>query len=96
VLAKVREEADEIEAALDAGAGADEINAEIGDLLFAVANVARHAHADAEGALRGANAKFERRFHFIEARLVEQGTTPAGSTLEAMDALWNEAKREGL
>ncbi|GLS18730.1 nucleoside triphosphate pyrophosphohydrolase [Labrys miyagiensis] len=96
VLAKVREEADEIEAALNAGARAEEINAEIGDLLFAVANVARHAHADAEEALRGANTKFERRFHFIEARLAEQGTTPAGSTLEAMDALWNEAKREGL
>jgi nucleoside triphosphate diphosphatase len=96
VLAKVREEADEIEAALDAEASAEEINAEIGDLLFAVANVARHARADAEGVLRGANAKFERRFHFIEDRLAEHGTTPGQSTLEAMDDLWNEAKRSGL
>lgn len=96
VLAKVREEADEIEAELDSGASAEAIGAEIGDLLFAVANVARHAHVDAEGVLRETNAKFERRFHHIEGRLAELGSTPAGSTLEAMDALWNEAKREGL
>lgn len=96
VLAKVREEADEIEAALDANAGADEISAEIGDLLFAVANVARHAHADAEGVLRRANAKFEARFHFIEEKLAQAGTAPEQSTLEAMDALWNEAKKAGL
>jgi len=96
VLAKVREEADEIEAALDSEASEAEISAEIGDLLFAVANVARHAHADPEAVLRGANAKFERRFHFIEERLAERGTGPADSTLEAMDALWNEAKRRGL
>lgn len=96
VLAKVREEADEIEAALDENAGQEALAAEIGDLLFAVANVARHAHIDAEGALRGANAKFERRFHYIEARLKETDTVPADSTLEEMDALWNEAKRKGL
>jgi ATP diphosphatase len=96
VLAKVREEADEIEAALDASAGAEEIAAEIGDLLFAVANVARHARADAEGALRGANAKFERRFHFIESKLSERGVTAGQSSLEDMDSLWNEAKRAGL
>ncbi|MDQ0393895.1 nucleoside triphosphate pyrophosphohydrolase [Labrys monachus] len=96
VLAKVREEADEIEAALDARADDAEIAAEIGDLLFAVANVARHAGADAERALRGANAKFERRFHFIEDRLAERGVEPGGSTLEEMDGLWDEAKRAGL
>jgi nucleoside triphosphate diphosphatase len=96
VLAKVREEADEIEAEIEAGASAQAIGAEIGDLLFAVANIARHAHVDAEGVLRDANAKFERRFHFIEDRLTQAGTAPADSTLEAMDALWNEAKRNGL
>jgi len=96
VLAKVREEADEIEAALDAKAGEAEIAAEIGDLLFAVANVARHAGVDAEGVLRGANAKFERRFHFIEKKLAEQESAPARSTLDEMDGLWNEAKRAGL
>lgn len=96
VLAKVREEADEIEAALDGKASKEELGAEIGDLLFAVANIARHAHVDAEGALRGANAKFERRFHFIEARLAEKGSAPADSSLEEMDGLWTQAKREGL
>ena len=96
VLAKVREEADEIEAALDAGADENTIAGEIGDLLFAVANVARHAKADAEAALRGANAKFERRFAFIEARLAALGKRPEASTLDEMDALWNEAKRQGL
>ena len=96
VLAKVHEEADEIEAALDGGADQAALAAEIGDLLFAVANVARHAGADAEGTLRGANAKFERRFAFIEARLAENGKVPDQSTLEEMDALWDEAKRNGL
>src|SRR5271154_3440686 len=62
VLAKVREEADEIEQALDERADRETVAAEIGDLLFAVANIARHAKVDAEKALRGANAKFERRF----------------------------------
>src|SRR5207237_6965686 len=96
VLAKVREEADEIEAALEQGAPQAEIAGEIGDLLFAVANVARHAKVDAEGALRGANAKFERRFAFIEGALAERGRAPAQSSLEEMDELWNEAKAAGL
>ena len=74
----------------------EEVAAEIGDLLFAVANVARHARADAEGVLRGANAKFERRFHFIERKLSERGLTAGQSNLEDMDCLWNEAKRAGL
>ncbi|MDQ0469173.1 ATP diphosphatase [Labrys wisconsinensis] len=96
VLAKVREEADEIEAALEEGAPQDALAGEIGDLMFAVANVARHAGVDAEAALRGANAKFERRFAFIEAALAARGRAPAGSSLEEMDGLWNEAKRHGL
>jgi len=96
VLAKVREEADEIEAALDEGAPQSALQGEIGDLLFAVANIARHARIDAEQALRGANAKFERRFAFIEGALAAQGLSPSDSSLEAMDALWNEAKRRGL
>jgi ATP diphosphatase len=96
VLAKVREETDEIEAALDAGADNAAVAGEIGDLLFAVANVARHAKADAEAALRGANAKFERRFAFIESHLATLGKRPDQSTLGEMDDLWNEAKRRGL
>jgi ATP diphosphatase len=92
VLAKIREECDELEQELDAGRP-EALADEIGDLLFAVANLARHAETDAEAALRGTNAKFERRFRHIESRLSEQGTTPAGSTLAEMDALWDEAKR---
>jgi nucleoside triphosphate diphosphatase len=91
VLAKIREEADEISAALDAGdrAGAA---AETGDLMFAVVNLARHLDADPEATLRATNAKFERRFGFIEDALAARGKSPAQSTLEEMDALWDAAK----
>ncbi len=65
---------------------------ELGDLLFVMANIARHLDIDPESALRGANTKFTRRFAHIEHRLAEQGSSPAGSTLEEMDALWDEAK----
>ena len=96
VLAKVREEADEIEADLDSGASPEKIAAEIGDLLFAAANLARHAKADPESALRSANAKFVRRFRFIEEQLALEGRTPDEASLEEMDALWDEAKRRDL
>jgi len=92
VLAKIREECDELERELDAGDKAAAAG-EIGDLIFAMVNLARHCDADAEGALRGTNAKFERRFGFIEAELAALGRSPAGASLEEMDALWNEAKR---
>ena len=91
VLAKIREEADEIEAALDAGEPAA-IQDEIGDLFFALANLARHIHVDPETCVRGANAKFERRFGFIEQELARRGDSLAGATLEAMEALWQQAK----
>ena len=93
VLAKIREEADEIEAALDAQ---DEAHAatEVGDLLFAVVNLARHLDADPEGILRATNLKFERRFAFIERALAAQGKTPKDATLAEMDALWDAAKAE--
>jgi nucleoside triphosphate diphosphatase len=91
VLAKIREEADEIEAALDAGATV-EAGAEAGDLLFAVVNLARHLDADPEGVLRGTNAKFERRFAWIERALAARGKTPGSATLAEMDALWDAAK----
>lgn len=92
VLKKIREEADEVEAALDEAATDEERLDEIGDLLFAVANLARHVKADPEIGLRRANAKFERRFRFIETELKKRGKTPAQSDLEEMDALWNAAK----
>jgi ATP diphosphatase len=93
VLHKIREEADEIERALDTR-DADELADETGDLLFALVNLARHAKVDPEMALRGTNAKFERRFSYIEHALAAQGRALQEATLEQMDALWNEAKSE--
>jgi ATP diphosphatase len=94
VIAKIREELDEVEAELDGPQERRE--AEIGDLLFAVANLARHLNVDPEGALRSCNLKFIRRFGFIEGRLAADGRKPADATLDEMDRLWNEAKRNGL
>jgi ATP diphosphatase len=93
VLHKIREEADEIEAALDRG-DAEELAGETGDLLFALVNLARHVGADLEMALRGTNAKFERRFAYIERKLAERWRSLDQSSLEEMDALWNEAKEK--
>jgi ATP diphosphatase len=92
VLAKLREETEEIEEALAAG-DEEGVKGEVGDLLFVVANLARHLSVDPEAALRGANAKFERRFAHIETRLAEQGRAPPEASLAEMDALWNEAKQ---
>jgi ATP diphosphatase len=91
VLAKIREEADEIEAALDSG---DQTHAakEVGDLLFAVVNMARHLAANPEGVLRDTNLKFERRFASIERALAARGKMPKDATLAEMDALWDAAK----
>jgi ATP diphosphatase len=91
VLHKIREEADEIEAALDGG-NAEELAAETGDLMFALVNLARHVGADPEAALRGTNAKFERRFAYIERTLAAKGRSLDGASLVEMDAFWNEAK----
>ena len=94
VLAKIREEADEIEAELDDPAKVNHAAAEVGDLLFAVVNLARHLDADPESILRKTNAKFERRFASIERALAAHGKRPQDATLEEMDALWDEAKAE--
>jgi tetrapyrrole methylase family protein/MazG family protein/ATP diphosphatase len=94
-LAKVREEVDEIEQACASGDAAA-AHHEIGDLLFAVVNLARKRGVDAETALGDACGRFSRRFGFIEDRLRDQGRAPAESSLEEMDALWNDAKRSGL
>jgi ATP diphosphatase len=74
--------------------GAAEVEEEFGDLLFVLANLARHWELDPEAALRAANAKFERRFRRIEDWLAEGGRHPADSTLAEMDALWDRAKAE--
>ncbi|WP_439574907.1 nucleoside triphosphate pyrophosphohydrolase [Phreatobacter sp.] len=92
VIAKIAEEASEIAEARRAGASDDVVAGEVGDLLFAAVNLARHLGVDPESALRGTNAKFERRFASIEAALAARGQTPAGSSLDEMDALWNAAK----
>ena len=93
VLAKIREEADEIEAALDQR-DQSHLASEVGDLLFAVVNLARHACADPELALRQTNAKFERRFAYIERTLAARGSSLLKSSIEEMDSLWDEAKRQ--
>jgi ATP diphosphatase len=90
VLDKIREEADEIEAALDGNAA--DAASEVGDLLFAAVNLARHLRADPEAVLRQTNRKFERRFAAIEQALAADGKKPQDATLAEMDALWNEAK----
>ncbi|WP_421723616.1 nucleoside triphosphate pyrophosphohydrolase [Bauldia sp.] len=92
VLSKLREELDEVEHELDAGAGVDRLTDEVGDVFFAVANLSRHLGIDSEQALAGANAKFERRFAAIEAGLAKDGRTPSTATLEEMEAYWQAAK----
>ncbi len=91
VLAKIKEELQEVEEELP-GQDQNRIEDEIGDLLFAIANLARHKKIDPENALRRTNKKFERRFSYIEAQLAAQGKSLEKATLEEMDALWNEAK----
>ncbi len=92
VMNKVEEEMAECRAALLA-AETDRVRDEIGDILFSIVNLSRHLGVNAEEALMAANRKFEGRFLYIEERLREQGKDPASSTLEEMDALWEEAKR---
>jgi nucleoside triphosphate diphosphatase len=94
VLRKIREETDEIEAELDrAEMDPAATAAEIGDLLFAAVNLARHLNADPEAVLRQTNRKFERRFAAIESDLAARGRSPQHATLEEMEALWQAAKK---
>lgn len=93
VLAKIEEEVAEVREALDSGSRA-EIEDEIGDLLFAAANLARHVGVDPESALRAANAKFERRFRAVEAALAAAGRAPAEASLDEMEDLWAKAKAD--
>ena len=93
VVAKIAEEAAELVEARDTLTQA-EVTEEFGDLLFVMANLARHLHVDPEAALRAANAKFSRRFARIEDWLAEAGRSPDQSDLAEMDTLWNRAKAE--
>ncbi len=92
VLDKIREETAEIDEAL-AGGDKAAIKEEIGDLLFVIANLARHVDADPEACLTAANAKFERRFAGIEAALEQEGREPRQASLEELEALWQQVKR---
>ncbi|UYG05418.1 nucleoside triphosphate pyrophosphohydrolase [Halomonas sp. LR3S48] len=92
VIAKIREELDEVEQALAEG-DRDHAAMEVGDLLFAVTNLARTLKADPERCLRDTNAKFERRFRHVEWALAECGMTPRDVDLDTMERLWQEAKR---
>lgn len=92
-LDKLDEELDELRNELQAGASREDIAKELGDVLFCVVNVCRYLNIDPETTLRGTNAKFERRFGYVERRLAEQGRTPQQATLEEMDALWDEGKK---
>jgi ATP diphosphatase len=98
VFDKLKEELAELEHALASSQGEAAhraaIGEEFGDLLFVVANVARHLEIDPEAALRSANHKFTRRFHRIEELLAADGRTPAQSTLAEMDRMWDQAKAE--
>ncbi len=94
-LDKLDEELGELRAGLGEQAGQARIVDELGDVLFCVVNVCRYLQVDPESALRGANAKFERRFGYVERRLREQGRSTSEATLEEMDALWDEGKEQG-
>jgi tetrapyrrole methylase family protein/MazG family protein/ATP diphosphatase len=91
VLAKLHEEVAELEAEVAAGDLA-KAREELGDVLFVCANLARELDVDPEDALRTTNAKFVRRFKYIEAELAARGSSPEESDLAEMDALWDAAK----
>jgi len=91
-LDKLDEELGELRKEVAEQAGAAAITNELGDVLFCVVNVCRYLGVDPETALRGANAKFERRFGYVEGRLREQGRSTREATLEEMDRLWDEGK----
>ena len=90
MLDKLREEIDELKEAKSAA----HRHEEFGDLMFVMANLARHMGIDPEQALRDTNEKFTRRFNSVEAKLQQDGRTPSQSNLAEMDALWDEVKRE--
>jgi tetrapyrrole methylase family protein/MazG family protein/ATP diphosphatase len=92
-LDKLDEELGELRKEVAEQAGEAAIANELGDVLFCVVNVCRYLKVDPETALRGANAKFERRFGYVERRLREQGRSSREATLEEMDRLWDEGKR---
>ena len=94
ILDKISEEIGELRQELDTGGAPSPVAEEIGDLLFAMVNLARHVEVDPEQALRAACRKFERRFRFVEALLTATGRSPDAASLDEMEALWRQAKKE--
>lgn len=94
IFAKIDEEIAELKAEISAGASQGRIADELGDLLFAVVNLARRLETDPEQALRGGCRKFERRFRAVEANLAARGKAPATATLAEMEAEWQKIKAE--
>ena len=92
-LDKLDEETQELRRAVAAGEPHAALQDEIGDVLFCVTNICRYLRVDPEVALRGANAKFERRFGYVERQLKAQGRGPENATLDEMEALWQEGKK---
>jgi MazG family protein len=92
IFDKIDEEIDELHREIEAGGGADRIADEVGDLLFAVVNLARRLDTDPEQALRGACRKFERRFRYVEQAVAAKGLSPQEAGLDAMEDAWQEAK----
>lgn len=93
IFAKIEEEVAELRVAVESG-DRGELEEEIGDLLFTIANIARRMEVNPEEALQATNRKFKRRFEYVEKRLRSEGRDFADSSLAEMDRLWNEAKRE--
>jgi ATP diphosphatase len=96
VLDKIAEEVAEVKSELTDGGAPDRLADEVGDLLFAVTNLARHLDLDPEQTLRRANAKFERRFRRLETLSAQQHGADAKPSLDQLESLWQQAKREGL
>ncbi len=92
VLAKVREETEELEEAIDSG-NLEHAREELGDLLFVLANIGRHLGTDAEQVLQDANAKFTRRFKAVEQQVNDSGSRMENETLESLDRIWDEVKQ---
>ena len=95
VVSKIKEEVEELEEAISNGNSAA-IESELGDVLFAAVNIARHTNVDPESALRNANSRFENRFKWIEAKLQTDGKSITEMNLQQLDQLWEEAKFNGL
>jgi len=94
VLDKIREEIEEVQAEFEQGGSPERLADEVGDVLFAVVNWARHLGVDPETALRGSNRKFERRFRAMETLALERGLDLAQLDLQALDGLWSEVKQQ--